>query len=153
MQQLADGTLITGSPETGADRRVVAIPPHVVEDVADHLARFTGPEPDALVFTGQKGGPLRPHVLQKAWDEAKAATGLGHLHLHDLRHSGNTWAAATGASTRELMARMGHANAEAAVRYQHATVDRDRAIADALSDLAGVSRAGVTAGRTDPPAR
>lgn len=28
-----------------------------------------------------------------------------------------------------LMARMGHANAAAALRYQHATADRDQAIA------------------------
>jgi hypothetical protein len=49
---------------------------------------------------------------------------------------GNTLAAATGASTKELMARMGHASPQAALIYQHATADRDRAIADALSDLA-----------------
>jgi integrase len=58
------------------------------------------------------------------------------LRLHDLRHTGNTLAAATGASTKELMARMGHASPQAALIYQHATADRDRAIADALSDLA-----------------
>ncbi len=79
---------------------------------------------------------VRPHVLQKSWDQAKKATGLTQFHLHDLRHSGNTWAAATGASTKEVMARMGHANAnaEAAIRY-HATADRDQAIAAALSSL------------------
>jgi len=41
----------------------------------------------------------------------------------------------TGASTKELMARLGHASADAALRYQHATVDRDQAIAQALSRL------------------
>lgn len=50
-------------------------------------------------------------------------------------HTGNTLAAATGASLGELMARMGHASTDAAVRYQHATRVRDAAIADALSDL------------------
>jgi hypothetical protein len=34
------------------------------------------------------------------------------------------------------MARMGHANSKAALRYQHATSDRDQAIAEALSGLA-----------------
>jgi hypothetical protein len=43
---------------------------------------------------------------------------------------------ATGASTKELMARMGHANSAAALRYQHATADRDQVIALALSELA-----------------
>jgi len=70
------------------------------------------------------------------------------LHLHDLRHSGNTWAAATGASTAELMARMGHASPVAALRYQHATEERDRAIAEALSKLATPAPIGRR-----PPAR
>ena len=62
--------------------------------------------------------------------------GTEHLHFHDLRHTGNTLAAATGASTRELMARMGHASAEAALRYQHATRERDQAIAAGLAAMA-----------------
>ena len=37
---------------------------------------------------------------------------------------------------QELMARMGHANSAAALRYQHATADRDQVIARALSELA-----------------
>jgi integrase len=135
MHQLAGGTLVVGPPKTDAGRRTVVIPPHVVPDIAAHLEDLVGVEPDALVFTGQKGSPLRPHVLQKAWVRAKAEVGLGDLHLHDLRHAGNTWAAATGASTKELMARMGHANSAAALRYQHVTAERDHAIANALSTM------------------
>jgi hypothetical protein len=44
-------------------------------------------------------------------------------------------AASTGASTRELMSRMGHSTARAALIYQHASADRDRLIADAVSGL------------------
>ena len=44
-------------------------------------------------------------------------------------------AASTGASTKELMAGMGHASPRAALIYQHATAERDRAIAEALSEL------------------
>ncbi|MHB2021852.1 MAG: hypothetical protein ACYCO3_00760 [Mycobacteriales bacterium] len=40
-----------------------------------------------------------------------------------------------GASLRELMVRMGHSSLKAALHYQHATRDRDAAIARALSDL------------------
>ncbi len=106
MHQLANGTLILGPPKTDAGQRKIAIPPHLRDDLAAHLDRYVAPACDALVFTGEKGGPLRPHVLQKAWVTARRATGLDHLHLHDLRHAGNTWAAATGAWTKELMARM-----------------------------------------------
>lgn len=136
MHQLADGTLVIGPPKTDAGRRTIAIPPHLVPDLTGHLEQFVAGEAEALVFTGEKGGALRPHVLQKAWVNAKAMTRLDQFHLHDLRHAGNTWAATTGASTKELMARMGHANSAAALRYQHATADRDQVIAQALSELA-----------------
>ena len=47
------------------------------------------------------------------------------------------------ASTKELMARMGHASPRATLIYQHATHDRDRdrALADAMSRLANATRA------------
>ena len=62
--------------------------------------------------------------------------GRSDLRLHDLRHTGLTLAAATGATTVELMHRAGHSSSVAAMRYQHATKDRDRVIADALGALA-----------------
>jgi integrase len=80
--------------------------------------------------------------------------GRPDLHLHDLRHTGNTLAAATGASTKELMARMGHANPRAALIYQHATRDRDAAIAAALSDLAKPAKVtGIASSQTAVPTR
>jgi len=72
---------------------------------------------------------------------------MEHLHFHDLRHTGNTLAAATGASTRELMARMGHASAEAALRYQHATRERDDAIAAGLGVMVADADRNVSAQR------
>ena len=47
-------------------------------------------------------GPLRRSNFNKAikWKQAAAAIGVPDLHLHDLRHTGNTLAAGTpGAST------------------------------------------------------
>jgi integrase len=141
VQHLKDNSAVVGPPKTAAGRRVVAIPPHILDDLADHLARWVGPDREAPVFAGPGGRPLYPVALNRAWQRARKTAGLTHLHLHDLRHSGSTLAAATGASTRELMARMGHASAQAALIYQHATADRDRAIATALSELAGHERA------------
>jgi integrase len=59
--------------------------------------------------------------------------GLDHLHFHDLRHSALTLAAATGATVAELQALAGHASPQAAMRYQHATQDRARALAEAVN--------------------
>ncbi len=74
--------------------------------------------------------------LQRAWSNARRSIGRPELHLHDLRHAGLTLTAATGATTAELMHRAGHAPASAFLRYQHATQDRDRVLADSPAELA-----------------
>jgi integrase len=60
---------------------------------------------------------------------------LTGVHLHDLRHAGNHLVAMSGATTRELMGRMGHSSMRAALIYQHATKERDRVIADSMDVL------------------
>lgn len=46
-----------------------------------------------------------------------------------------------GVTTKEPMFRIGHASPVAALRYQHATEERDRAVADYLdSQIAAVKR-------------
>jgi integrase len=87
------------------------------------------------VFCGTQHQPLHRKTFYRNWNRAADAAGLPGFHFHDLRHTGNTLAAATGASTKELMSRMGHASPWAALIYQHATRDRDAAIAAALSKL------------------
>lgn len=135
LQQLADGTTIAGPPKSDAGRRSVAIPQAIVPDLETHLANFVGASPDALVFVGSRGQPIRLATFYTAWHRATREVGLTGFHFHDLRHTGNTVAAATGASTKELMSRMGHASPRAALIYQHATRDRDSQIAEALSTL------------------
>lgn len=61
-----------------------------------------------------------------------------------MRHTANGFASHV-ASLRELMARMGHSTTRAALIYQHAQRNRERAIADAVSakvaaELAGKKR-------------
>jgi len=45
--------------------------------------------------------------------------GMTGTHFHDLRHTGNALTAATGATLRELMDRMGHSSPRAALFYLH----------------------------------
>ena len=98
-----------------------------------HLDVYAQPGQLGLACVGEKGAPQRRCNFSDRWAAALEAAGLTDVHFHDLRHSGNTWAASSGASLRDLMRRMGHASSDAALRYQHASSDRDRAIADALS--------------------
>lgn len=79
---------------------------------------------------------------------ARDAAGRPDLRFHDLRHTGAVLAAATGATLAELMARLGHSTAGAALRYQHAAAERDKVIAAALSKLAGGTVTPITRART-----
>jgi integrase len=104
--------------------------------LAAHLERFVSPDPTAWVVVGEHGGPLSAPHLQSVWDKARRSIGRPELHLHDLRHSGLTWVEKTGATTTELMLPVGHASPAAAIRYQHASRERDRTLAAALTHLA-----------------
>jgi len=134
-QQMPDGSIQINPPKTAAGHRMISLPPPLIPEIQAHLEQYSGPPPEGLMFIGVKGGPLREHVWQKEWDRARRSLGVPELHFHDLRHVANTLAAGTGASIRELMHRMGHASPAAALRYQHATRDRDAAIAAALGEL------------------
>ena len=145
LQELADGTLVVGPPKSDAGSRVVSIPPALVPELETHLESWCLPGAEELVFPGTQGQPFRRASLYTAWRRATLLTGLEQLRFHDLRHTGNTLAAATGASTKELMSRMGHASPRAALIYQHASRERDEAIAAALSDVINMTRPGSTA--------
>jgi len=131
----AGGQWIAGTPKSPAGVRNVTIPPHLMPLVHDHLIGHAGREPGALLFTNVAGGYLTPGGLYDWYYPARRAAGRPDLRFHDLRHTGATLAAATGATIAELMRRLGHSTAQAAMRYQHAADDRDAAIAAALSEF------------------
>jgi hypothetical protein len=115
------------------------IPPSVGQYQNDHthewaakIASFDGyvivtPEYNHT-STGSRG--IAETSIQR---EAREQIGVPNLHLHDLRHTGNTLAAQSGASVRDLMTRMGHDSPAAALIYQHSSRVADEAIAAALN--------------------
>ena len=134
------GKAVTGTPKSAAGTRTVAIPPHIVPAVIQHLEEFTGSAADALLFPGANGvSNLQPSTLYKYWQPARVSAGRPDLRLHDLRHTGATMAAMAGATLADLQQRLGHSSVNAALRYQHASQDRDRQIAEALSRLSNLA--------------
>lgn len=117
--------------------RVVTLPEVLIQELRQHLLHVSADE-DSLMFTGERGatprrGNWRANV---GWRDAVRAAGLPEgFHFHDLRHTGNHLVAQSGASTRELMHRMGHSTMRAALIYQHATESRARDLADRLDAL------------------
>lgn len=138
--ELHSGKRLIKEPKSAAGRRTVAIPEVIVTDLATHLAIYAEPGPDGRVFIGAKKATPRRNHFGKLWRTACDQAGIKGLHFHDLRHTGNTLAAATGASTRELMTRMGHSSARAALIYQHATAERERLIGQAVSAVVEQAR-------------
>jgi integrase len=135
-----------GPPKSDAGYRTLSIPTPLVAELEDHLARFAEPGTDGLVFVGPKGGALVRSNFYGAWSTARTAVDLPGFRFHDLRHTHMTEAAATGASTKELMRRLGQSSPAAALRYQHATDSRDAEIADAVGERLARPRDGRAMG-------
>ena len=134
------GRLIEGPPKSAAGRRDVAIPEAIVPELQAHLDKWSVDGSDGRVFVGPQGATPKRGNFQVTWSKAVDEAGVPGLHFHDLRHTGNTLAA-EGASLRELMARMGHNSARAALIYQHASRDREQAIGAAISARIEAERA------------
>jgi integrase len=130
-----DGTLIDSDPKSHAGTRTVSFAREITPELRWHLECFAQAGGDGLVFVEPKGGRLRRSNLRKVWHQARGAVGFPELHFHDLRHTGNTMAAAQGASLRELMERMGHSSTRAALIYLHATRERDEVLAAGMESI------------------
>ncbi|MFF3015199.1 tyrosine-type recombinase/integrase [Streptomyces sp. NPDC057939] len=148
--ELSNGQREIKAPKSAAGKGTVSIPGVILADLHEHLKRYAEAGPDGRVFVGAKGATPRRNHFNRLWHKACREAGVKGLHFHDLRHTGNTLAASTGASTRELMTRMGHSTARAALIYQHASADRDRLIADALSGLVKKGRKAAKGAKKDP---
>jgi integrase len=130
------GGMVESDPKSEAGKRDVAIPPHLVPMLRNHLNDHAAPGRDGLLFPGSDGGNLPHSTFLWHFNRARKVAGRPDLTPHGLRHTGAVLAAQTGATLAELMARLGHSTPAAAMIYQHAAKDRDAQIAAALSMMA-----------------
>ncbi len=134
--ELRGGQLLTREPKSASGRRVVHLPAGLIAELEAHVAQFVAPDPDALVFTSGTGGPLRQsNFRNRQWLPALRSAGVEKLRFHDLRHVAGTLATVSGATIREVQARLGHASPAAAYRYQHVLDTRDAHIAERLDAI------------------
>ncbi|KAA1414996.1 site-specific integrase [Nocardioides humilatus] len=131
------GQVVVDTTKSRAGERTVALPQHLEPAIQAHLDQHVGPDRASLLFPAHldPGKNLAPSTWNRHWYAARDAVGRPELHLHDLRHTGATLAAHTGATLAELQARIGHSTVGAAMRYQHAAPGRDRLIAERLSAM------------------
>ncbi|MDX3249208.1 site-specific integrase [Streptomyces sp. ME18-1-4] len=94
----------------------------IVEEIRPRVAQrllSAGPNPDARLFTGPRGGRISTAVLRDAthWDDVVTKLGYEHLRRHDLRHTGLTWFADAGVQVHVLRRIAGHGSLTTTQRY------------------------------------
>lgn len=148
--------IVPGSKASLVEETVV-VPPHVVADLWEHLNNHVAARPEAWLFASRTdaSAPLHPSTLDNAWQKAKKAAGLPQFTYHDLRRTGMTITAESGATLAEMMARLRHRTITAAQRYLVQAQGADVRVAERISAKAyGSSTAGapVTPPPTESPA-
>ena len=99
----AGGEFVVGEPKSDAGIRDVAIPPHLVPLIEEHLKERTAKGRDALLFPAADGvSHLAPSTLYKVYYPARAAAGRPDLGCPDRCDpggvDGQAWPFHTGSS-------------------------------------------------------
>jgi integrase len=144
-----NGRLEVGPTKTHATR-TVSLPGFLKEMLREHLTSSTpgGTGPEAYVFTGKKGGPLRMGLVYSryfkravaGWTDARGRhypgalpARLAGLRFHDLRHTCAALSIAAGAHPKLISARLGHSSIQITLdRYGHLFPSMEEALAEAL---------------------
>jgi integrase len=137
LTELRGRGFVFGPPKPAAGKRLVVIPEAILPAMRQHVLEHARPGDEGLIFTSPKGRPLwHSDFRRRVWLPALREARVPIIHFHDLRHTGNQLAADTGASLRELMDRMGHSSARAAMTYLHGSDERQRVIAESINKVA-----------------
>lgn len=127
-----DGGYFIDTPKSQAGHRTIAIPSFLTVAIGEHVDNFVrDPGPESLVFP-TRSGDIAYGAVQTSVTRALRSMGRNDIRVHDLRHTGQVLAAQSGATLADLMARLGHSSANAAMKYAHAAGDHGRQVADRM---------------------
>lgn len=96
VELLEQPTRLEKDPKSDAGKRTVTIPPHVVPVLEHHAAEFAGPD---YFYVDRYGARVRSNAVYQAFVRARKKVGV-EISFHDLRHTGQSLAAATGGQPR-----------------------------------------------------
>ena len=131
--QLAKGGLRPDTPKSRAGKRTVAFPEEIVPEIGWHLDRFAEPgERDSCSSDRRAASCAARTSTSRSGARREPRWACRSFIFMTCGIQAALVAAASGATLKELMARLGHSSVRAAMIYQHATRDRDQAIAKAL---------------------
>jgi len=122
------------APKTRSGIRTVHVPPPFLPMLQQHLLEHAAPGADGLLFPGDRTDHMSVRYLMDRYRPAREAAGRPDLTIHHLRHTALALAGQHGGTAAELQARAGHASQAAMAIYQHATLDRDKALAEKIGE-------------------
>lgn len=145
LQIRGKGAQLVQSTKTGAGARRIALPPYMMEMLAetrdqqlrDRAERpdWAGWEPDgkphSFCFTRPDGSVLRPGYDTGLWKELLTRAGLPHTKRYASRHTAASAAIADGADIPAVAEMMGHSNPAVTLSiYTHAIEERKVQLAE-----------------------
>lgn len=135
--------LVRGATKTERGRRLVPMPPVVVEQLRAHkkrqaqeqLAAGSAWQPLGMVMTNEIGGMVEPRRLSRQWQQWSKAAGVEDTGTHVARHyAASTLLASGAASVADVAAQLGHDPAVLLNTYAVAVVAGQRAASNVLGD-------------------
>lgn len=103
--------------------------------VAELLDRRRAETVGAYIFPGRLGAPLRD--VRRTWQAVCQGTGIGHVRIHDLRHTFASLAASSGQSLLVVGELLGHSTAQTTKRYAGLYDDSLRMAAEGVANSIG----------------
>ena len=130
------GVVSLSAPKTAAAARQVSLPKSLVEQLAQHLARWpTGSA--GFVFASANGAPIRrTNFRRRFWLPAVRSSVGEPFRFHDLRHSHAAMLIAQGEHPKVIQSRLGHSSIQVTLdTYGHLFEGLDQAAAERLDEV------------------
>jgi integrase len=116
---VVDRQVLTGTPKSKKSRRILPMPPEVVDvlkaarkrQLEDRLAAGSQYRGGEYVASNQLGEPLHPDAITSRWEKMLKNLGVPAVRLHDARHSCATLMHLRGVPIAVIAAWLGHASA------------------------------------------
>jgi len=118
LHHLIDGTFVYRPPKTAKSRRLVALSPstalvlkeHKEKQETEHILMGVPLKDSDLVFSHADGQPFLPNTVTHSWEKLVKRLSLGHIRLHDARHTHASLMLKQGVHPKIVQERLGHSS-------------------------------------------
>jgi integrase len=134
--------LVIGELKTAHSRRTLFLTPQLLDLLGQHRSRLARErkavgeawKDHGLIFPSELGTPLDPDNVSHVFSRISRRAGLGHWHLHELRHSGASLMLAQGTDLYVVSEVLGHSSVAITKDvYGHLVAGQKRAAAILMS--------------------